>query len=223
MGTTDRVRGGLSLEDKIILIKAVKASYDRIGLDTQEEDESHTKAMDYATPEERQTDIGKVILYEFRDSFQGWSPNLRLEHTDFLMTSRTMAVATPADLGAKMRLSAEINREYGHREILFRQRPQLGKVLALPPALTTEPNKYLFFLVTRSKYFDRVRVEDLFRCLEGLPDKLIETGQTSVILPIIEPGRGNIKLRDLYSLLATIFFRTYVTVCLHDRYYLSQM
>ncbi len=223
VGTTDKVRGGLSQEDKVILIKAIKASYDRIGIDTQEENETDTKVIDYATPEERQTDTGKVILYEFRDSFLGWSPNLRLEHTDFLMTSRTMAVATSADLGAKMRLSAEISREYGHREFLFRQRPQVGRVLALPPALTTEPNKYIFFLVTRSKEFDRVRIEDLFRCLEALRDKLVETNQTSVSLPIIEPGRGNIKLRDLYSLLATIFFSTDITVCLHDRYYLSQV
>ncbi len=95
----------------VILIKAINARYDRIGLHTQEEDETHTRLIDNATPEERQTDTGKVILYEFRDSFQGWSPNLRLEHTDFLLTSRTMAVATSADLGAKMRLSPEINRE----------------------------------------------------------------------------------------------------------------
>ena len=132
-----------------------------------------------------------------------------------------MAVATPANLETKMRLSAEINREYGHREFLFGQRPQTGKVLALPPTVTAEPNKYIFFWVTRNKEFDRVNLEDLFLCLERLRDKLIEIGQTSVSLPIIDPGRGNIKLRDLYSLLATIFFSTDITVYLHDRYYLS--
>ncbi len=221
VGTTDKVRGGLSQEDKVVLIKAIKASYDRIGLDTQEHDESFTKTVDYATPEQRETETGKVMVYEFRDSFLGWSPNICLEHTDFLMTPRTMAVAIPATLESKMRLSAEMNREYGHREFLFRQRPEVGRVLALLPTLTTEPGKYIFFLVTRNKEFDRVSIEDLFQCLEKLRDKLVETNQTSVSLPIIDPGRGNIKLRDLYSLLATIFFSTDITVYLHDRYYLS--
>ena len=35
VGTTDKVRGGLSHEGKVALITAIKASYDRIGLDTQ--------------------------------------------------------------------------------------------------------------------------------------------------------------------------------------------
>ena len=144
-----------------------------------------------------------------------------LDHTDFLMTSRSMAIAIPANLETQMRLSAKVHREYGHREFLFRQQPEIGKVLALPPSLTKKPNKYMFFLVTRCKDFDRVRMEDLFLCLERLRDKLLETNQTSVSLPIIDPGRGNIKWRDLYSLLATIFFSTDTTIHLHDRYYLS--
>ncbi len=70
-----------------------------------------------------------------------WSPILSLEHADLLMTPKTMAVATSANIESKMRLSAEINREYGHRELLFRQRPPTGTVLALPPSLMAEPSK----------------------------------------------------------------------------------
>ena len=123
----------------------------------------------------------------------GWSPNLCLDHRDFLMTSRTMAVATAAKLGTKTKLSAEINREYGHREFQFRQEPEIGRVLALPPSLTTEPNKYIFFSVTRCKDFERVRMEDLFLRLERLQDKLVGTNQTSVSLPFIDPDGGNMK------------------------------
>ena len=79
VGTTDKVRGGLSQEDKVVLVKAIKSSYDRIGLDTQEYEDTLINIIDYATPEQRKTDTGKVTLYEFRDSFVGWSPN-RLSH-----------------------------------------------------------------------------------------------------------------------------------------------
>ncbi len=112
------------------------------------------------------------------------------------MTPRIMAVAIPARLESKMRLSASSHFDHG-------------------------TDKYIFFLVTRNKEFDRVSLEDLFMCLEILRDILVGTSQTSVSLPIIDSGRGNIKLRDVYSLLATIFFSNDITVYLHDRYYLS--
>ncbi len=56
VGTTEQVRVGLSQTDKVILIGAIKASYNRVGLDTQEHEESLTKTRDYATPEQKQAD-----------------------------------------------------------------------------------------------------------------------------------------------------------------------
>ena len=163
-----------------------------------------------------------MFVYDFSHSFTGWSSNLRLEHTDFLTARRSLVVSVAANLDIKMRLSAEIDREYGHREFLFRQRPELGKILALPPALTAERGKYVFLAVTRKKDWDRVLLEDLYTSMENLRNKLVEIGINSVSQPIIDPGRGNIKLSDFYSMLATIFFGTDITICLHDRYYLTQ-
>ncbi len=127
------------------------------------------------------------------------------------------------NMDMKMRLSAEINREYGHIEFLFRQRPEVGKILALPPDLTAERGKYIFFALTRKKDWDRVNLEDLYTCMENLRNKLVENGKTPVGLPISDPGRGNIKFSDFYTMLVTIFFGTDITICLHDRYYLTQV
>ncbi len=177
--------------------------------------------MEYPTKQEQQTDIGKVIIYDFKHSFVGWSANLQLEHKDFLLTKRSMAVSAPASLESRMRLGAEIDREYGHKEFLFRQRPELGKVIALPPAITSEEGKYVFLFIIRAKEWDRVVVERLYECMQRLRDKLVQIGKTSVSMPIVDPGRGNIQLRDFYSMLASIFFGTDITIYLHDRYYLT--
>ena len=211
------------MDDRAVMIKRIKSSYDCIGVDTIEQTGESNDKVDYPTPQERETDIGRVLIYDFKHSFTGWSSNLRLEHTDFLTARRSLVISAAANLDMKMRLTAEINRENGHIEFLFRQRPEVGKILALPPALTAERRKYVFFAVTRKKDWDRVNLEDLYTCMENLRNKLTEIGKTSVSLPIIDPGRGNIKLTDFYSMLATIFFGTDLTIYLHDRYYLTQV
>ena len=203
------------------MIKRIKASHDRIGIDTLDHEEEPANAVDCPTKQEQQTEIGKVIIYDFKHSFEGWSANLQLEHKDFLTTKRTMAISAPASLESEMRLGAEIDREYGHEEFLFRQRPEVGKVLPLPPAITSEEKKYVFLFITRFKEWDRVVVERLYECIQNLRDKLVEIGKTSVSMPIVDPGRGNIQLRDFYSMLATIFFGTDITIYLNDRYYLT--
>ena len=61
------------------IIKQIKGSYDRVGLHV--EDDIQEVKLEYATPERRETELETV----------GWSPNLFLEHIDFLKTRRTVA------------------------------------------------------------------------------------------------------------------------------------
>ena len=164
----------MCLKDRMSIIKQIKASYDRFGIDMQDD----------ATPESREAKFGKVMIYNFGNGFLGWSPNLCPEHTDFLMTHRTMATAIAAELNAKARLSAETRREYGHGEILFRQRPEVRKVV--PPSLIGEKDKYILFLVTRTKQRDLALVEEFYCCLERLRDLLVKLQMFSVSLPIID-------------------------------------
>ena len=111
VGTTEYVRGGLSLNDRAMMIKRIKSCSDRIGIDTIEQKEEPSNEVDYPTPQERETEIGTLLVYDFRHSFTGGSSNLRLEHTDFLTARRSLVVSTAANLDVRMRLSAEINKE----------------------------------------------------------------------------------------------------------------
>ena len=150
------------------MLAQIKVSNDRVGLDTKGDSEGEEDRVDYVGA---QTEISKVLEYDFKAGLVGWSPNLKLEHSDFLRTKRTTAVFVPANLDMKLRLDAEIDEEYGPREFLFRQKPRIGKIIALPPALTLEPKEYLFLHVTRATKWDRVQVENLYLCMENLRDK----------------------------------------------------
>ncbi len=137
-----------------------------------------------------------------------WSRNIIIDRTDFFETKRSMAVAISADLQMKTMLSAELDREYAHKEFLFRQRPQTGKLLILPPLLTQEPDKHICFLVTRARERERVALLTLFKCLEELRDKLVSLDITNVSMPLKDSGRGHINVRDFYGMLALIFAST---------------
>ena len=76
-----------------------------------------------------------------------------------------MATSIAADLGNKTRLSAEMDKEYGHEYFLFRQRPRVGKAIALLSSLVRKNGKYVTFLVTRTKDWDGVLIEYPYLCL----------------------------------------------------------
>ncbi len=114
---------------------------------------------------ELDTSVGKLIVMELPNMRQ-WSRNIIIERTDFFERRRLMAAAISADLQMKTMLTAELDREYVHKEFLFRQRPQTGKLLLLPPTLTQEPGKHVCYMVTRTREKDRVALPNLFKCLE---------------------------------------------------------
>ena len=74
----------------------------------------------------------------------------------------------------KTALATDFMREYKNIEILWKQRPGIGGVAALPPAASQIPGKYLCFLVTRATEKRHVNPENLVLSLTRLRDFLVE-------------------------------------------------
>ena len=74
------------------------------------------------------------------------------------------------------RLEADIKREYQNMEFLFRQRPGLGGMAALPPSVSQNPGKYLCFLVTRVNERNTIYPENVMLALTSLRDFMVEKG-----------------------------------------------
>ena len=130
-----------------------------------------------------------LIQKQIPTNMNEWSRNIVMVETDFLQSDRTMVVAASADLQTKQRLSAELEREHGHKEFLFRQRPTVGKIILLAPSLTQEEGKYLCFMVTRVKQFDRVLITDLHKCLRNLRAQIVMLRIEFFSLPMVDRGR----------------------------------
>ena len=164
--------------------------------------------------------FGRVFESYF-DPPNRYSNNIVLTDSDFILTERTCAIAITADVSFKTALAADFKREYKNIEFLWKQRPGVGGMLALPPVASQIPGKYLCFLVTKATDRQHVDPKSLVLALTRLRDFLVERGVTSLSLPVYDPNRGKLHPRELYALVHVIFSETDIEVYLHKKYYLS--
>ena len=121
----------------------------------------------------------------------------------------------------KTALAENFKREYKNIKFIWKQRPGIGGVAALPPAASQKPRKYLCFLVTRATEKRHVEPENLVLSLTRLRDFIVERDVKELSLPVYDPNRGRLHPRELNALIHVIFSDTNIQLYLHKTYYLS--
>ena len=173
-----------------------------------------TGDLEAETAEEpKKPDMGRVVESYFNLPNE-YSSSIILTDSNFILTSRTCAIAITADMGFRTALAADFKREYKNVEFLWKQRPGVGGIAAIPPAASQIPGKYLCFLVTRATEKQHVDPENLVLSMTRLRDFLLEMDVMELSLPVYDP-------RELYALVHVIFSDTNLQVYLHKKYYLS--
>ena len=170
--------------------------------------------------EEAEPTIGRNLITKFEIPNE-YSENILITDSDFILSDRTSAICITVDMSFKTRLEADFKREYQNVEFLFRQRPGLGGMAALPPTVAQVPGKYLCFLVTRVNDRKTIDPEHVMLALTRLRDFMIERRITKVSMPVYDPNRGKLSPRELYAILHVVFAETEIMVHLHKKYYLS--
>ena len=164
-----------------------------------------TGDLEAETGEEyKKPDIGRVVESYFNLPNE-YSSNITLTDSDFILTNRTWAIAITADMSFRTALAADFKLEYKNVEFLWKQRPGVGGVAALPPSASQIPGKYQCFLVTRATEKQHVDPENLVLSLTRLRDFLLEMDVKELSLPVYDPNRGRLHPRELYALVHVIF------------------
>ena len=117
-----------------LMIKKLREIRETNGLELDKEEADPTIGRNFETKLE--------ILNEY-------SENILITDSDFILSDRTSAICITADMSFNARLEVDFRRVNQNVEFLFRQRPGLGGMAALPPSVSQFPGKYLCFLVTR--------------------------------------------------------------------------
>ena len=108
----------------------------------------------------KKPDIGRVVELYFNLPNE-YSSSINLTDSDFILTNRSCAIAITADMSFRAALAADFTREDKNIEFLWKQRPGMGGVAALPTAASQIPGKYICFLVTRATEKQHMDPEDL--------------------------------------------------------------
>ena len=85
------------------------------------------------------------IFESYFDLPNHYSNNIVITDSDFIFTERTCAIAITADVSFKTALAADFKREYKNIEILWKQRPGVGGMIALPPCCITNTREIFVF------------------------------------------------------------------------------
>ena len=168
----------------------------------------------------KKPDIGRIVESYF-NLLNEYSSSIILTDSDFILTNRTCAIAITADMSFKTALAENFKRDYKNLEFLWKQRPGIGGVAALPPAASQIPGKYLCFLVTKATEKRHVEPENLVLSLARLRNFLVEREVKELSLPVYDPNRGRLHPRELNALIHVIFSDINMQVYLHKNYYLS--
>ena len=171
-------------------------------------------------PEEAEPTIGRNFKTKLEIPNE-YSKNILITDSDFILSDRTSAICITADMSFRSRLEADFKREYQNVEFLFRQRPGLGGMAALPPSVSQVPCKYLSFLVTRVSERNMIDPEHVILALTSSRDFMVERRLMEVSMPVYDPNRGKLNPRELYAIVHVVFAETEITVHLHKKYYLS--
>ena len=168
----------------------------------------------------KKADTGRVVESYFNLP-NGYSSSIILTDSDFILTNRRCAIAITMDMSFRTALAADFKIEYKNIEFIWKQRPGIGGVAALPPAASQIPGKYLCFLVTRATEKRHVDPVNLILSLTGLKDFLVEREVKEFWLPVYDANQGRLHPRELYALIHVIFSDTNIQVYLHKKHYLS--
>ena len=117
-----------------------------------------------------------------------YSISIILTDRDFILTIRTCAIAITGDMIFRTALAADFKREYKNIDFLWKQIPGKGGVVALSPAASQIPGKYLCFLVTRATEKRHVDPENLVLSLTTLRDFLVEREVNELSFPAYDPN-----------------------------------
>ena len=171
-----------------------------------------------------QDEAEPTISRNFKTKFEipnEYSENILITYSDFILSDRTSAICITADMSFNTRLEADFKRKYQNVEFLFRQRPGLGGMAALPPSVSQVLGKYLCFLVTRVNERNTIDTEHVMLAQTRLRDFMVERGILEVSMPVYDPNRYKLNPRELYAILHVVFAKTEKMVHLHKKYYLS--
>ena len=126
---------------------------------------------------------------------------------DLLKNRGCLAHTVSSDLKMSRGIAYQFKSKFGRIDILRKQRRHVGDT----PYITDRGRK-IFYLITKSKYWEKPELYHIEEALENLKKELIKKNIKSVSMPKIATGLDRQDWMQVYSIIIRVFNQTDITL-----------
>jgi hypothetical protein len=129
-----------------------------------------------------------------------------------------LAHCVSVDLKMNAGIAAVFKQKFAHIEQLMKLKPQVGKCYYLDDNL-----RKIFYLVTKLKYYDKPRYNDLKTCLQNLKECCDQLNVKKLTIPKFECGLDKLDLQKVSTLIDKTFKNARTKLTVYFRHTVSDL
>jgi len=137
---------------------------------------------------------------------------ITLVHGDLFTSSDSLAHCVSEDLVMGRGIAKTFRERFGRVHELKRQRRHVGEVAYI---LDEEQDRYLFYLVTKPKYWHKPTLETIRECLVTLKELCQRLHVTRLAMPQIACGLDRQEWTEVQPLIASVFEDTGIAITVY--------
>lgn len=128
-------------------------------------------------------------------------------HGDLFTSSDSLVHCVSRDLHMGKGIATEFKKQFGGLDDLRQQNVGIGEVGVL-----RHGDRYIYYLVTKDRYFQKPTLDNLRRSLESAQHHCQQHGVTRLAMPRIGCGLDKLNWTDVSQLLCEIFVNSGISV-----------
>ena len=130
-----------------------------------------------------------------------YSRHIKYIKANIFDTTRSMAHGVSADLYMDAGLAKQFKTRFKCVQLLFNQRALPGDIAILTPKDTDQPGQYIYYLVTKTRYFDKPALTHIEKSIYKMIKHAENAGVRSIAMPLLVTGYDEIPWSEVYAIL----------------------
>lgn len=150
----------------------------------------------------RQDALSRINVIHDIPYYPRYCTRIRYEDTDVFASPHSKAHCVSADMHMGMGVAKQFRLKYRNVQALFMQQCRPGRVAILTPFETRVADEYIFYLITKTRYYEKPLLRVIEASLIEMCDLAMTFNIHDISMPMIATGLDRLKWTDVYYILA---------------------
>lgn len=143
---------------------------------------------------------------------EAWDKKYVAVTGDLFVSQDSLCHCVSRDFAMGRGIALDFKRRFGRVDELLKQAPSVGQV-----AYLRDGDRYIFYLVTKQRYWQKPVYEDLRKCLEDLRFKCSKLQVKCLSMPRIGCGLDRLEWSKVQELIQAILCQDALTVTVYSQ------